>query len=431
MFRGGVIVKTKAVRLHGRNDIRLEEFELPEIRDDQILARIVSDSVCMSSHKAALQGTDHKRVPKDISEHPVVLGHEFCGVLVKVGRKYADRFPEGRRFTVQPALNWAGGPVGIHSAPGYSYEFFGGDATYVVIPPEVMERDCLLLHEGDSFFSGSLAEPLSCIIGAFHSNYHTEPETRAVTFGIRQAGATAILAGAGPMGLAAIDYALHRKTRPGLLVVTDMDAGRLERAASFFPETEARRCGVDLRFVDVSRMPDPVAGIRAMTSGKGFDDVFVFAPVPALIEQADAILGHDGCLNFFAGPTKTDFKASINFYNLHYNATHMLGTSGGNKDDLVEALGMIRGNELDPAVLVTHIGGLDSVPQTVLDLDRIPGGKKLIYTGIRLPLTAIADFPSLASGSALFAELGRITRTRNGLWCREAEEYLLANAPSI
>ena len=49
-------MKTKAVRLHGVNDLRLEEIELPAIKDDEILARIVSDSVCMSTYKAAQQG---------------------------------------------------------------------------------------------------------------------------------------------------------------------------------------------------------------------------------------------------------------------------------------------------------------------------------------------------------------------------------------
>ena len=59
-------MKTKAVRLYGKEDLRLEEFELPAIQDDQILAHIISDSVCMSTYKAMEQGSDHKRVPEDI-----------------------------------------------------------------------------------------------------------------------------------------------------------------------------------------------------------------------------------------------------------------------------------------------------------------------------------------------------------------------------
>jgi threonine dehydrogenase-like Zn-dependent dehydrogenase len=81
-------MKTKAVRLYGKNDLRLEEFELPPIKEDEILARIVSDSICMSTYKATIQGTDHKRVPKNVHEKPVIIGHEFAGEIVEVGEKW-------------------------------------------------------------------------------------------------------------------------------------------------------------------------------------------------------------------------------------------------------------------------------------------------------------------------------------------------------
>ena len=80
-------MKTKAVRLYGKSDLRLEEFELPQIKENEILARVVSDSICMSSYKAAIQGEDHKRVPNDIKENPVIIGHEFSGEVVEVGEK--------------------------------------------------------------------------------------------------------------------------------------------------------------------------------------------------------------------------------------------------------------------------------------------------------------------------------------------------------
>src|SRR6056297_1204550 len=101
-------MKTKAVRLYGKKDLRLEEFDLPEIKDDEILAHVVSDSICMSSYKAAIQGQDHKRVPNDVSNNPVIIGHEFCGTLIKVGDKWKDSFKEGDKFSIQPALNYKG-----------------------------------------------------------------------------------------------------------------------------------------------------------------------------------------------------------------------------------------------------------------------------------------------------------------------------------
>src|SRR5664279_4369974 len=118
---------TKAVRLYGKNDLRLEEFELPKIRENEILAKVVCDSLCMSSYKAAKQGTDHKRIPADVATNPVIIGHEFSGELLEVGKKWASKFKVGDKFSIQPAINFGKGPVGILSAPGYSYRFIGGD----------------------------------------------------------------------------------------------------------------------------------------------------------------------------------------------------------------------------------------------------------------------------------------------------------------
>jgi len=137
----------------------------------------------------------------------------------------------------------------------------------------------------------------------------------------------------------------------------------------------------------------------------------------------DRILGKDGCLNFFAGPTNPDFAASLNFYNVHYMSTHIVGTSGGNTSDMVESLSMMEKKLIDPAAMITHVGGLDCVIDTTLNLDKIPGGKKLIYTHISMPLTAIADFGKL--DDPLYQALAEIVAKNNGLWRLDAEKYLL------
>ena len=101
-------MKTKAVRLHAANDLRLDEFELPEIKEDEMLVKVVSDSICMSTYKCAILGVNHKRVHDDVAEHPAIMGHEFAGDVVKVGAKYADKYQPGMKFTIQPALNYKG-----------------------------------------------------------------------------------------------------------------------------------------------------------------------------------------------------------------------------------------------------------------------------------------------------------------------------------
>ena len=420
-------MQTLALRLYGENDLRLETFELPAIKDDEILADITSDSICMSSYKATIQGAGHKRVPDDVATNPIIIGHEFCGTILEVGAKWRHKFQPGQRYSVQPAMNYPGREL---EAPGYSFPYTGGDATKIIIPHEILDMDCLLPYDGDAFFKASLAEPVSCIIGAYNTSYHYKVGEYVHRQGIVEGGATAILAGAGPMGLGAIDYAVHGPRRPGLLAVTDIDQARLDRAASIFAPEDARAHGVDLRYINTGGA-DAVATLKAATGGKGFDDVFVYAPVAPLIEQASKILGFNGCLNFFAGPSKADFSATLNFYDVHYMGHHVVGSSGGNTDDMRAALALMGQGTLNPAVMITHVGGMDAAAETIKNLPHIPGGKKLIYTQVAMPLAAIDDFAELGKADPFFAELARLAAKANGLWSTEAEQYLLAKAPRL
>ncbi|MCE5347885.1 MAG: zinc-binding dehydrogenase [Bacteroidales bacterium] len=420
-------MKTKAVRIHGKKDLRLEEFELPELKDDEILAHVISDSICMSSYKASLQGSDHKRVPNDVDINPTIIGHEFSGIIMEVGKKWQHKFKAGQKFSIQPAMS----QTGTLDAPGYSFRYIGGDATYVVIPSIVMEADCLLPYDGEAFFPASLSEPMSCIVGTFHAIYHTTPGTYKHEMGIRKGGKMAILAGVGPMGLGAIDYALHQERKPSFLVVTDIDDNRLARASSIFTPEKAENEGIKLIYVNTAKVNDPVKHLRDLSDGTGYDDVIVFAPVKSVVEQGDAILGFEGCLNFFAGPTDTEFKAEFNFYNVHYAFTHIVGTSGGNTDDMRESLKLMSEGKINPAVMITHVGGLDAVVDTTLNLPHIPGGKKLIYTNISMPLVALRDLGELGKNDPFYAGLYEIVTKNDFIWSLEAEKYLLTNAKPI
>ena len=420
-------MKTKCVRLHGKMDLRLEEIELPEIKEDEVLAKVVSDSLCMSSYKAAKQGADHKRVPNDVAEHPTIVGHEFCGTIVEVGDKWKHKFKPGQGFAIQPAHNYHGSL----DAPGYSYQYCGGDSQYVIIPRETLEMDCLLPYNGDAYFYGSLSEPMSCIVGAFHASYHTTPGKYVHDMGIVEGGCMAILAGAGPMGMGAIDYAIHNSRKPKLLIVTDLDDGRLNRAASLLTVEDAAKNGVELRYINTAKLENPDEELLKATGGQGFQDIFVFAPVKPVVEQADKLLAQDGCLNFFAGPTDPNFSAMFNFYNVHYKATHVVGTSGGNTDDIRESLEMMTKGLINPAAMISHVGGLTSAAETTLNLGNIRAGKMLVYVDIDMPMTPIAEFEEKGKTDPMFAELDKIVKKNNGLWCAEAEKYLLAHAKKL
>lgn len=408
-------MKTKAVRLYGERDLRLEEFELPEIKDNEILASVVTDSICMSTWKLANQGGKHKKAPDNLGENPVIVGHEFCGEILDVGAKWAHKYKKGERYVVQANLQLPDRP----DCPGYSYKYVGGDATYVILSEDIMNQDCLIPYQGETYFEGSLIEPLSCVIGAFEANFHLIPGTYEHKMGIKEGGNMMIIGGTGPMGLLAIDYALHGPKKPGKLIVTDRNKDKLDRAKKLYPSTDE----VEVEYVDVSQIEDQVSYFSGKLPEK-FNDIFVMVPVDTVVNEASRLLAADGCLNFFAGPQDKEFSAKVNFYDIHYSFTHYVGTSGGNTEDMRKAVKLIEEKKVKVANVVTHILGLDDVAETTLNQPQIGGGKKLIYTHKKFNRMKLSDIDSKS-------KLGEILAKHNGIWNKEAENYVLETFENI
>ncbi|WP_207871654.1 L-sorbose 1-phosphate reductase [Enterococcus sp. DIV2402] len=409
-------MKTKAVRLYGKNDLRLEEFELPPIQEDEILASVVTDSICMSTWKLANQGADHKKAPDDVATNPIIIGHEFCGEIIEVGAKWADHYQVGERYVVQANLQLPDRP----DCPGYSYPYTGGDATYIVISKDVMEQDCLIPYKGVTYFEGSLVEPLSCVIGAFEANYHLIEGSYEHKMGIKPEGNLLIMGGTGPMGLLAIDYALHGPIKPKHIVITDRHQDKLDRAAKLYPSQD----GITVTYINVREIENQVAILKEAINNQGYDDVFVMVPAADAITDGSKLMNPDGCLNFFAGPQNKDFFAEVNFYDVHYSFMHYVGTSGGNTEDMRKAVQLIEEQKIRAANIVTHVLGLDSVAETTLNQPTIGGGKKLVYTHKAMALTNLSELPETH-------ELKKILDKTEGIWSKEAEEYILTTQPEI
>ena len=417
-------MKTKAVRLYGADDVRLEEFELPRITADEVLIRVVSDSVCASTYKAIKQGTAHKRVPPDIGENPIIIGHEMCGEILEVGENVKDRWTVGQKVVIQPALKLAN-----NWDPGYSYPYIGGNTQYAVVPKIVLDRDCLLPYNGDSYFAGSLAEALACCIRGYKGFYHTDYTTYVRTDGAKKGGRLAILGGAGPMGIGCIELAMGY-AGVSQVVVTDLNQERLDSAARACPPDKAAEKGVELHYVNTSGDPDPVSTLLELSQG-GFDDVFVMVPVAGLFTMAEKICREDGCINFFAGPAVHDLPGSLNLYRIHYDGIHVLGTAGSIPADMADVLHLLEERKLNPGAIVSHILGMNAVADTLNAMNKPNGAKKVCYNELDLPLIAISDLEELGKDNDLYRQLAILVKKNGGMWCAEAERYLLEHGPRL
>ncbi len=417
-------MKTKAVRLYGAMDLRLEEFELPEITADEVLLRVVTDSLCTSTYKAVKQGTAHKRVPENIAEEPIIIGHEMCGEIVEVGDNLKDNWKVGQRIVIQPALKL---PSGYD--PGYSYPYIGGSATYAVVPKIVLERDCMVPYAGDSFFKGSLVESIGCVLRGYKGFYHTDYSNYHRTDGAKKGGRIAILGGAGPMGIGAVELAIGY-AGVSQVVVTDLNQERLDYAARKSSPADAAKRGCELLYINTSGMENAAEELIKISDG-GFDDVFVMVPVPALFTMAEKICREDGCINFFAGPAVHEMQGSLNLYRVHYDGIHVVGTAGSIPEDTIDTIRLIEENAINPGAIVSHILGLKDVADTLYAMEKPSGAKKVCYPALDIPVIAIDDLAELGKEDELCRALAKIVERNGGNWCSEAEEYLLANAPRI
>ena len=417
-------MKTRAVRLHGANDIRVEDFELPEVGAGEVLIKVETDTVCASTYKAVIQGSNHKRVPPDISENPVIIGHELAGTVVKPGRDVADRFPVGMNVVIQPALKLDSG-----YDPGYSYRFVGGNTVYAVVPEIVLERNCLIPYGGDSFYKGSLVEAIGCVLRAFKGLYHTDYTNYVRTDGAKKGGRIAILGGAGPMGLASVELAINYAGCKQV-VVTDLNQERLDYANRMYSTEYARERGVDLRYVNTADHEDPVAYLKEISEG-GFDDCFVMVPVPALLTQGEAICREDGCINFFAGPPVHDLQGSLNLYRIHYDGIHLVGTAGSIPEDTLDVIKLIEDGTIDPSGMVSHVMGLKDIPDSIFAMKTPSGAKKVCYNELDIPCIELEKLDEWAEKGPLYKGLYEIVSRNGGKWSAEAEKYLLENAPRI
>ena len=418
-------MKVKAARLYGKNDLRLDTFELRDIKPDEALAKVICDSVCMSSYKTLQRGKPKSVYPKGAEDAPVIIGHELAAEIVQVGAGVDKKYKAGDKFGVQAAMVINGEAA----APGYQFAEFGGATTYVIVPGHVLASEFMIWFDDMPFYQASLGEPYACLIFALYANFHTEPFKRGVAMGVREGGNMAIMGGCGPMGFGGVELALNMDRKPGLLVVTDVDQARIDQAMRVIPPAYAADKGVKLMYVNTAAMADPAAELRELTGGAGFHDIYIMCPIKNVIELADRVCAYSCCINFFSGPVDRSLEASVNFYDVHYQAKHIIGSASSGVEDMKEVIEMARGGRLRPEVMVTHIGGLDCMVDTIANLPKVPGGKKLIYTNIEMELTAIADFA--AKDDPLFLGLDEICRRHNMLWSGEAEEYLLAHGKPV
>jgi len=233
----------KAVVWRGTDRMVLEDWARPELDAGQVAIRPEAAGICGSEVEAYL-GRQPNRRP------PLVMGHEFAGVVVEVG---PDVEPDwlGRRVAVNPIVSCRACPlcaagqrnlcprrslIGVHVPGGFADQVIAPEANLVALPEGVGPR------------LGALVEPLANGVHAAGLAARAEPV----------AGAAAVI-GAGAIGLLALQAAAAASpSRPHVL---ELDVVRRDQA-------------VKLGAAAAHGSPESLlAALRADTGGLGADFV--------------------------------------------------------------------------------------------------------------------------------------------------------------
>jgi len=221
----------KALVYEGPRVMNLREVPIPELRPDEVLIRVVTAGIC-GSELGGYLGHNSLRKP------PLVMGHEFAGVVERVGEA-VEGFVSGDRVTANPLVTCgrcrycAGGDsqlcasrqlLGAHRPGAY--------ANYVAVPAKNVYR----LEDRVSFEEGALVEPFACAVHVCRQ-LDLRSSDRLLIYG------------AGPIGL----FVLQAAQAYGLkdVVIADLNEGRLEIASELggiavkSPEGEAPEGGFD------------------------------------------------------------------------------------------------------------------------------------------------------------------------------------------
>jgi len=393
-----------AVRLHGIGfeHLQVDEVPVPQPNDNQFLARVDAAGVCASILKLIAQGPDHTFLNGwDLTKHPVQIGDEGCITVVQAGNNVRDRFPVGKRYCLQPAVDhppvnhrdrYRNNAAGMQKcAVGYTLP--GHLAQYILVTEETIAAECVLPLPDDRmpFFAAGLCEPISCVISAHDRHIHLHQQTpsspREPRLGLLPGGVTLVV-GAGPMGRIHAEAAL--RFRPQVVIVIDIAEARLAWVREVLAP-RAQAMGIELHAVQNA------AGLELMgqlSDGRGADDIIVAVGVRSIQIEAQQWLAKGGVLNLFGGLKKGEHVIDLDSLRVHYDDIRLCGSSGGSPADIVTTLQMIASGEFDPGLHMTMVGSLHELPKAMeLVKNTATDGKIVLYPHLRpTPLTTAKNW---------------------------------------
>lgn len=317
--------KMKAVRYYAPLDIRYEEIEIQELKDDEVLVKIEAALTCGTDIKTFRRGH-----PVLIKKTPSGFGHEFAGTIEKVGGNVVD-FKVGDRV------------VAANSAPCGNCFFClkkqynlcenldllnGAYAEYIIIPKRIVEKNLLKIPTGLTFEKAAFAEPLANVV-------HGVERTNI------QPGDTVGIFGIGPIGLM---FARLAKLKGAKVITAGRNPLKLQLAKDFAHADEV---------IDLNKYKHPEKIFKSFTEdGRGLDVAVECVGLPETWEKMFSLVRKGGTVHLFGG-CKSGTTVNLDTRMLHYDEVKIISVFHHTPQYFRQALDLIADGHVDVTKLIT------------------------------------------------------------------------------
>ena len=329
----------KAVVYHGPNDLRLEDRQIPEIKFDEALLRVLSACICGTDLRI-LHG-NHRLYPPGTIRIP---GHEVVGELVKLGSQVSG-LQTGQRVFVAPNMGCGHCPQCVSGNNNLCKDYIaigltmdGAFAEYMVIPTETIRQGNLIpVNRQSDPAVTALIEAFACVLrGQDAVNVHT--------------GDNVLVVGAGPIG---IMHAILASFRGASKVMI----------SELIPERAHQAQLLGFEHVLCPAQENPVLVVAELTGGNGADVVIVAAPSPQAQEEACQLAAIRGRINFFGGLPKDRPTISLDSNLVHYKELMVTGTTACSTNDCWRAAKILNSGRIDLSKIITNRYTLDQLDE--------------------------------------------------------------------
>jgi L-iditol 2-dehydrogenase len=320
--------------LRGKEDLRMEQVPMPVAGPGELVLQVGMALTCGTDLKVYRRGYHAKMLTLDR-----LFGHEVAGTVAQIGEG-VQNFAVGDRV------------VPLNSAPcGECFFCLNGQqnlcddllfnngayAEFLRVPARIVAKNTLRIPDAMPFEHAALTEPLACVMrGLEESNAH--------------AGQTAIVLGAGPIGLLFIRAAALE----GLHVIAVVK--RIDQVAT------AKKFGAE-HVVRIADVEDPIAAARALTtSGRGADVVFEAVATPEAWQWAVQMARKGGLINLFGGPpagTSVAFDTNL----LHYSDLTLKASFHHTPASVRSAFALLQSGRFRASDFLTGTAPLEALPQ--------------------------------------------------------------------